>query len=125
MAARSSSVKNTKKSKKQSTKSQARIENLSLAEARRIVQSSYTMHLVLLVIMTALAAFLLVVVVKQQYTIDSLEFQVRFMRQRYEQTKDWNGELLENKFDEDALDDTLRGAADANGENAPGIFAVE
>ncbi|MCD8484842.1 hypothetical protein LRY65_02280 [Candidatus Woesebacteria bacterium] len=106
MAASSRKQKSVKKSK---TVAAAPLQNVSLTEARRILQNSYTMHLILLVIMTALAAFLLVVVVKQQYTIDSLDFQLRFIRKRYEYTKDWNGELLESRSAGEEADTTEDG----------------
>ncbi len=43
--------------------------------------------------------------VKQQYTIDSLEFQLRFVKDRYEWTRNWNGELLEDKSNSVVIDE--------------------
>jgi len=96
MAARTSPKKSLKKTRAK-VGSTPSVERLSLYDARRVIEASYSLHLVLLLTMTILAALLLWIVVKQQNTIDSLDFQLRFVRERYDQTRTWNGELLEYK----------------------------
>lgn len=104
MAARSRTKKTSTKTAKKT--SSPGFEGMSLSQARRTLEASYSLHLILLLIMTVLSGLLLWIVVKQQYTIDSLDFQLRFVRDRYEWSRNWNGELLESKVNgEYAIDE--------------------